>query len=148
MTRPGMRLFAVALLVAIAVVGMPRVEASCASARSFSSNYHYLSPFFYNGSLVADFWALGLGDPTPGIGIDDGTLDPYYWVGYYGLYGSWNQPGIDGCIDDAGATPAFDGDECMAVAISQQNNGVGYVSALTARATPGPYPDFDFTPVT
>ena len=82
-------------------------------------------------NVTAFFWTLGSGDPVLGLGADSGTLihsdwieqyvfpayNPYYWRAA-SIVAEWSDPGVDGCVDDGGATPALDGDECVAVVLA------------------------------
>ena len=129
---------------AAAVAGMPAV-ASCLSSRRFE-NHTYIYPSIRDGSVR--FWALHSGSPAVGAGNDDGTYGFLQDAPF--IHGDWNAPGVDGCIDAAGASPTLDGDECMTVLFSTQDGGRGYYTLLsrpmtvggTTRIDPVPPPGF------
>ena len=95
------------------------------------------------------FWAVGFGDPAIGQGIDNGTYAP---LSYYGwvrtafdagqIYGSWSPydfPGaIDGCIDDAGASTALSGDECMEILVTDQTVKMDFAATAGSNAGTDP----------
>jgi hypothetical protein len=162
-----LRLFAqggLLLLPLMAAAERSLLEASCSSPRRFvSSLLETQPPFAYSQTFPftdGSFWALGAGSPASGIGVDDGGTDFCSW-GYVGdtycdespdliqIGGDWAGLGVDGCIDDAGATPGLDGDECMAVLVSGAISSHSGFGLLTQRAAPGSHPDpgiiFDFS---
>ncbi len=108
----------------------------------------YLGPSF-SPRMFGFFWALGAGDPALGIGIDSGGYparegaDPYAgWLknypGYAGfLQGAWDEPRVDGCVDDV-AQP-----RCMAALLGDADAaGNGYFALVVDRQGPGG--DFGF----
>ena len=101
-------------------------------------------------AATISFWALGSGDPAIGIGDDNGAYDliagggfsytgslPTSTFGGYLQAGTiatnWNDPNVEGCLFNAGATAAFDGDECTAVLLSDQDGSVGEFALVTAQ---------------
>ena len=87
----------------------PSMRAECPQSRPFRS----FSPIESEGilSAAADFWAYGEGDPMVGTGIDSGHLQIFHWFSGSAPNGDWNESGVDGCIDQAGASPRLDLDE-------------------------------------
>ncbi|MCP3980573.1 MAG: hypothetical protein GY716_14820 [bacterium] len=102
-------------------------------------NYCFYTPV--SPTIKGSFWALGFGDPAVGAGVDNGSWNMYdgpwsytswlYVYPYYGyalLTGEWDDPEIDGCIDNTPSPP------CMAIAISDEDeDGRGYYGLLTTR---------------
>ena len=80
-----------------------------------------------SSNAKAFFWTLGSGNPALGQGADSANLthvgwieqytfplyNPYYWRAA-SIDADWSDPRVDGCVDDGGASPALDGDECVA----------------------------------
>jgi predicted small secreted protein len=88
------------------------------------------------------FWRQGSGDPAVGAGDDNGIYDMiatggFYYTGYppssnYGGYlrggvlqGSWQPPGIDGCVEAS---------SCMCLLITDQNGSDGQFAILGGRS--------------
>jgi hypothetical protein len=102
-----------------------------------------------SSSVNGSWWALGAGNPTNGVGVDNGTQGAAgYWLfyggtsaggNYYPYYvaGAWSGDlGIDGCIDNTGSNPALaDTDQCMYLLISDEDGaGNGYFALLSDNA--------------
>lgn len=155
--RPPVTLGAVLLAALAGLTSGTPAEAGCASARVFESLIGESEPpRVLNGDKDSIFWALGAGAPAIGEGIDSGGSDVCQWL-YRGeidfcrseryafwLGGDWRLPGVDGCIDAAGATSVLDGDECMVALFSAQywthwTGDRSLVAVLTARAMPGAF---------
>lgn len=122
----------------VAFAGLP-AAANCGSLRQISSinvvagNYSYVFTTGFeggtgtNGSTVSDaldgsFWHVGNGDPTVGLGNDNGSFTALGgWVVPYANYpayikSDWTQPEIDGCIDNA--LPDAPAERCMQIVLS------------------------------
>jgi hypothetical protein len=117
-------------------------------------------PLMYPGNppVTSDFsgvfWALGTGDPTLGLGDDNGThgsADWFYYNSYpvYSIYHAgqiftnWGESTIDGCILNAGATNGLDGDECTCILLSDQDGADGYFAIASAMVDGGGHTYFD-----
>jgi Tol biopolymer transport system component len=153
------------LLICGLMVAVRPAAASCADQRFFGSNVYYFEDSLpYPGSFQGSFWALGSGSPLLGMGIDSGNLPVCEWAfsrGYYcyvypyyvGIEGDWTEPGVDGCIDEAGATPSLDGDECMILQFTDREGAWVPVSSswrptvavVSDRADQGAPNIFDFS---
>ncbi|HKY32481.1 MAG TPA: hypothetical protein VJV23_08100 [Candidatus Polarisedimenticolia bacterium] len=133
-------------------------QAACPASRPFSSEDNRTIPFgLFSSESDAFFWALGSGSPVAGEGHDNGTLGVCTWLYSdedtciveslaFRISGNWAAPGVDGCIDQAGATPSLDGDECMVMMFAVQDvRGVPHAAVRSRRPT-GPAFDFS-TPV-
>lgn len=117
------KIFGIALGVVALVAAMQPAQAACGSAFLITSlgatEYAYLyNPSVtddgLNGSTITDqltgfFWGVGVGDPTLGVGADNGTWSALDWLGPlspgYGAYinTTWAaSTGIDTCIDVQG----------------------------------------------
>ncbi len=103
----------------------------------------YLEPSF-SPRMWGVFWAIGAGDPALGAGVDSGGypvrdgLDPYAgWLKNYPGYaafvrGAWDEPRVDGCIDDVAAP------RCMAALLGDADAaGNGYYALLIDRQGAG-----------
>ena len=148
--KRSFRSITVAAAAALSLIAAAQVaEATCAEMRSFQAGGFLTGGETPVSYVRGAFWALGQGDPLAGVGLDNGMYGPglYYsgWATYYSIEGSWNVSGVDGCIDEAGATPSLDGDECMAILVSQQIPGRGgYYALLTDLADPDAATTFEF----
>lgn len=142
----------------IAFVGLP-AEANCGSLRQINSinagtgNYSYVfTPGFEGGggannssvsdALLGSFWHVGNGDPTIGLGNDNGTFSALgNWIVPYPNYpayikSDWTQAGIDGCIDSP--VPGGPPERCMQVALSDvAADGTAEFLVATASADGG-----------
>jgi Tol biopolymer transport system component len=151
MVRFGM---AGAVLLSVCAATSPGVEASCSQPRRFKSGFDIFPTVFDQFPGHTLFWALGSGLPGPG-GIDCGTSSSLDWTFLNALDGDWTETGVEGCIDAAGASPSLDGDECMVVELSYQDdlatsgthsvNPSGLFGLLAQPAAPGGNPVFDFS---
>ena len=152
-------------LVAIATLQTP-LQAACGSAsvigtvggpgqqswvfsRVFADDpnyqFYYGVPTVYgsptpplNSSLRATFWRLGSGDPTVGLGNDNGAFDlvasggiQSYQLPSYLFYqaaevvSGWSDPSVDGCID---------GGNCQCLLLSEQDGADTYLAILSAQS--------------
>lgn len=155
------RIAALAVLVMGVAATLQPANAICGSPRNFKSDSYIVTPGCEAidctaGSMTSEaqgvFWGIGDGDPTVGVGIDNGTFTffggnswgiPY--PGYPVLINShWQRAGIDGCIDFA------PGVRCMAILLSDTAQNTGSASPAGAFALMTDRPDdatvsFDFS---
>lgn len=143
-----MRISWIAVIFAVVVLATLPAEGSCLDDRRVHSGtsgiwtagsfenvvYSYYGPTSYDGpaltsSATGFFWAIGTGNPAVGTGDDSGSTSHLDWIDEisfpaYSYYTAqpidfdWSDPGVDGCVDSAGATTALDGDECVALVIA------------------------------
>ena len=121
------RMFRVAILSAAAVAALTAVQtasAFCDNARVIAGcggtcayiNSPGQSTTGLGGSMKGNFWGLGGGNPTIGIGDDNGVnlatgnpSPPDDWIkSYLGqnyVAGAWSTFGVDGCVDGS-TTPS------------------------------------------
>ena len=92
--------------------------------------------------LLGSFWHVGNGDPTIGLGNDNGSFMALGgWVVPYPNYpayikSDWTQGGIDGCIDNP--VPEGPPERCMALALSDvAADGTAQFLLATASADAG-----------
>ncbi len=157
--------FASILAMGVLALAVPfAANASCTNALTFSQGPvgTYCSPGYYCyilspglddiATLQADFWSLNTGDPTVGLGDDDGSRANSDWLQrfqgnpIYGIYmtkaNNWSQPGIDGCIENKPAR----GEERMVALFGDTDAGgttAYWAVSITQRDTAAS-PQFDF----
>jgi hypothetical protein len=138
--------------------GNPEIATDDGTNRSFIWTQNYFVPYYFGAGyppwmmnpgnppvspeFSGVFWALGTGDPATGLGDDNGTFSQDNWFYYYSpapnwyfageIDTSWAETGIDGCLDNAGATGMFDGDECTCILMSDQDGTDGYFAIASA----------------
>lgn len=95
-----------------------------------------IPPFSSNTRVT--FWRQGTGDPTLGLGDDNGSFDMVAAGGiYYGAYPSynfyfaaqiasgWSAPSVDGCIG---------GNSCQCLLLTDQDGDQGYYAIASAQS--------------
>jgi len=99
-------------------------------------------------NLTGVFWALTGGDPTVGVGNDNGALNfnfteetaymPYWEYSHFpmtinaGLPMSWGPASVDGCIDATGSDSTLpDAQQCTCMLLTDEWNGAGYYAVLS-----------------
>lgn len=150
---------AVAVLAVVAMVAQP-AYAGCGSFRQINSTGSYVITPGYctNGAAPCDnggadgssvsaalegsFWHVGNGNPTVGLGNDSGSVAAFdTWVYVYSEYPAvikfgWNEPGVDGCIDNP--LPASPTARCMAAVLTDvDSEGAPVFAIMTAAADAG-----------
>ena len=146
------------VLLVVAAVAQP-ANATCAVDRTIATinaagGYSYIytpgvigsgyAGNSVNGSVDAAFWRLGYGDPTLGIGVDNGSFPAsgclygsgcwlYHYPGPYGvlIITGWGQSAlIEGCGDTAPGMP-----KCTAVYLSDvDSSGQGVFAVVSVEA--------------
>jgi len=154
-----------ALGVGLALVPAP-ARAACSGPVSFGQNsgshpecsvggYCYVTSggVRTNASIQGNFWAIAAGNPTVGLGIDNGNQGNLDWLPDLGFGGGVNLKGDwlvgpsgspDGCVDTLGAGSA------MAVGLSDISSGTpatGFFAAACVTRNGGAATEFDYNTV-
>jgi hypothetical protein len=112
-------------------------DASCSTYVSFGAYYSQLVGMSTYQSLRANFWVLDQGDPTVGLGVDNGNaIEAYGWItsksGDDYILGGWAfSANYDGCPNDL---PNGGTSSSMVVSLSDVN-GAGSMTYAVICAT-------------
>lgn len=140
---------------AVVLFGSAPAEAACGTGISFGNNqgggcgaagYCYIVTPGGLATIQASYWSLGFGNPTAGLGTDNGTWGSSNWIVDFGfgggltIQGDWTESTtIDGCPNnDANAATAK-----MVVQFSDVAAGQAYFKTVCTQRVTSAVTQFD-----